>query len=713
MTIAINDQDIKEEFIDKNPENHTTVQPEKSTAIDDLDSNEIFITSTDSSQQQRPSPKFAENKSPMCLINELTRHCGISHEYKLVEESGPPHQKVFKVVLRLGDREEFIGSHSSIRRAQHAAAQAALAGTSFHLPPPTLSKKEGKDPSKAKNTPTAELNVLAMKRGERVSYKVTEPRTLFPQNMSFNPRFLYDYRGTSHQRYRFPRTPYTATCTIGGKVFEGTGFTPQGAKHMAALEALKVMREELQDITTQDGKEVGKSPVSRVHEIAMKMSWNVKFDVVSSSGPTHLPCFVTRCTVSSHSVESEGTNKRFSKKKAAEKMLELLNSLPEVQALLQEPPPEDTENTLPTDPSSGKSRKRPAKVIQLRESLSSSSPSSSISEDDAVSISSGKSSPEVNPVSYLATYVSNRWKTKPKYHIIYVRCVNKKKKELVVECSVKGEQPLTAVGIDENEKIAKRKAAEAMMQLILTGKPPIEDVPLPDKSTVAPILKDSSKREDRDKKRRERKVSFSDTASGKGKRNHDNKNDARSYKNKKNHSKTLPPGVLRINIDKPVENGQAKEEENGAVIQTENSSEIQDAIAKSAASNLDIIGQLTAKLSEGKNELDSDSDLFQVLKRIVDEFGDDLLMHVNDFPKSNRSEFLTVITITTDPPIICHGSGSDPTLSRIQAALEVQKYILSLGNSSSTPVSDGSFSLEDENSTTSDAVISENNPNSV
>src|SRR5882724_11468482 len=51
--------------------------------------------------------------------------------------------------------------------------------------------------------------------------------------------------------------------------------------------------------------------------------------------------------------------------------------------------------------------------------------------------------------------------------------------------------------------------------------------------------------------------------------------------------------------------------------------------------------------------------------------GGDLVMHVNDFPKGTRSDCLTVITITTEPPIICHGSGLDSTSSRDEAALEV------------------------------------------
>ena len=78
---------------------------------------------------------FAE-KTPMCLINELARYNKIQHQYRLTDEAGPPHKKLFTVCLKLGDTEEYIASGPSIKKAQHAAAAIALEKTKLKHPPP-------------------------------------------------------------------------------------------------------------------------------------------------------------------------------------------------------------------------------------------------------------------------------------------------------------------------------------------------------------------------------------------------------------------------------------------------------------------------------------------------------------------------------------------------------------------------------------------------
>jgi len=53
----------------------------------------------------------------------------------LTDEQGPAHRKVFFVKLKLGS-EEFDASGASIKKAQHAAAAAALESTRLPHPPP-------------------------------------------------------------------------------------------------------------------------------------------------------------------------------------------------------------------------------------------------------------------------------------------------------------------------------------------------------------------------------------------------------------------------------------------------------------------------------------------------------------------------------------------------------------------------------------------------
>ncbi|RWS10943.1 double-stranded RNA-binding protein Staufen 2-like protein, partial [Dinothrombium tinctorium] len=274
-------------------------------------------------------------KTPMCLINELSRFNDIQHQYHLVDETGPSHKKTFTVVLKLGENEEYKASGSSIRKAQHAAAEKALNETKYPHPTPKTPKKgvRGNMPL----TPTVELNVLAMKRGEPAVYQVYEPprppaATLSPFAPPSATPPIYDFRGMYNQRYHYPRGLYCATVKVGDKEFIGKGKTIQAARHAAAEEALRVLRDlplpEHRNAKEQIADENIKSPISLVHELALKRNLVVKFEVVSESGPSHMPSFVTRCIVGDIVTESEGNGKKVSKRRAAEKMLEELKKLP-------------------------------------------------------------------------------------------------------------------------------------------------------------------------------------------------------------------------------------------------------------------------------------------------------------------------------------------------------------------------------------------------
>lgn len=51
----------------------------------------------------------------------------------------------------------------------------------------------------------------------------------------------------------------------------------------------------------------------------------------------------------------------------------------------------------------------------------------------------------------------------------------------------------------------------------------------------------------------------------------------------------------------------------------------------------------------------------------------------NDFPKGNHSEFLSLVTLSTDPPQLSHGSGSSVDESRDHAALKALSVLSELG----------------------------------
>jgi double-stranded RNA-binding protein Staufen len=80
----------------------------------------------------------ANAKTAMCLVHELAKYNKIKHEYVLLDEIGPAHKKKFYVALKLGvgteHEETFSSNGSSIKKAQHAAAEIALKDTKFKRP---------------------------------------------------------------------------------------------------------------------------------------------------------------------------------------------------------------------------------------------------------------------------------------------------------------------------------------------------------------------------------------------------------------------------------------------------------------------------------------------------------------------------------------------------------------------------------------------------
>ncbi|XP_070444594.1 double-stranded RNA-binding protein Staufen homolog 1 isoform X5 [Equus przewalskii] len=86
-----------------------------------------------------------KEKTPMCLVNELARFNKIQPEYKLLREQGPAHCKVFTVQLTLGDQ-HWKAEGTSIKKAQHTAAATALEGTKFPKPIVRPFRSEGRNP---------------------------------------------------------------------------------------------------------------------------------------------------------------------------------------------------------------------------------------------------------------------------------------------------------------------------------------------------------------------------------------------------------------------------------------------------------------------------------------------------------------------------------------------------------------------------------------
>lgn len=186
------------------------------------------------------------NKTPISLMNEVCKANSVVPEYKVVEESGPPHEKTFKVELTLSDVGLYEGIASTIRGAKHKAAQLGLETSG-------LTKPERK-PKQFTNEPSVELNSLAMKLGKVIEYSDLLPQ-MVRQHTGPSPIPSNSYGGYSYPnytpgviptiQYHRPQLKMTAVVKVGDEEYLGEGFRKKEARRNAASKALADLRKEL------------------------------------------------------------------------------------------------------------------------------------------------------------------------------------------------------------------------------------------------------------------------------------------------------------------------------------------------------------------------------------------------------------------------------------------------------------------------------------
>nr|XP_015001065.1 double-stranded RNA-binding protein Staufen homolog 2 isoform X6 [Macaca mulatta] len=366
-----------------------------------------------------------KEKTAMCLVNELARFNRVQPQYKLLNERGPAHSKMFSVQLSLGEQ-TWESEGSSIKKAQQAVANKAL--TESTLPKPVQKPpKSNVNNNPGSITPTVELNGLAMKRGEPAIYRPLDPKP-FP-----NYRANYNFRGMYNQRYHCPVPKiFYVQLTVGNNEFFGEGKTRQAARHNAAMKALQALQNEpIPERSPQSGesgkdmdddKDANKSEISLVFEIALKRNMPVSFEVIKESGPPHMKSFVTRVSVGEFSAEGEGNSKKLSKKRAATTVLQELKKLPPLPVV------EKPKLFF---------KKRPKTIV--------------------------KAGPEygqgMNPISRLAQIQQAKKEKEPDYVLLSERGMPRRR-EFVMQVKVGNE---VATGTGPNKKIAKKNAAEAML----------------------------------------------------------------------------------------------------------------------------------------------------------------------------------------------------------------------------------------------------------
>ncbi|XP_041900477.1 double-stranded RNA-binding protein Staufen homolog 1 isoform X6 [Corvus kubaryi] len=562
-----------------------------------------------------------KEKTPMCLVNELARFNKIQPEYKLLSEQGPAHSKVFTVQLTLGDQ-HWEAEGTSIKKAQHAAAAKALEGTKFPKPTARPSRSEGKNPDSV--TPTVELNALCMKLGKKPMYKPIDPYT------GMRSTYNYTMRGGTYPPryfYPFPVGPllYQVELSIGGQQFHGKGRTRQAAKHDAAAKALKVLQNE---------------------PLPEKPEFFPLKQVTKESGPPHMKSFVTKVSVGEFMGEGEGKSKKISKKNAAIAVLEELKKLPPLPMVEKMKP---------------RIKKKTKSIVKLQ------------------------TSPEygqgMNPISRLAQIQQAKKEKEPEYMLITERGLPRRR-EFVMQVKVGVH---TAEGMGTNKKVAKRNAAENMLE-ILGFKVPQPQPPKPALKTEekTPVKKPGDGR----------KVTFfepgSEETSARGLTNSSssvctsllpgNKED--EFRMPYLSHQQLPAGILPM----VPEVAQAVGANQGH--HTKEFSRAAPNPAKATVTAMiarELLYGGTSPTAETilKSNNSSGHVPHGPLTRPSEQL--DYLSNVQgiqveykDFPKNNKNEFVSLINCSSQPPLISHGIGKDVESCHDMAALNILKLLSEL-----------------------------------
>lgn len=639
----------------------------------------LSLSPTDGALLDHLALANTKEKTPMCLINELARfNKQIQHQYTLTDEQGPAHKKTFFVKLKLGE-EEYSASGPSIKKAQHAAADIALEQTQYKHPPPKppRSMTDGSRWDSDSITPTVELNALAMKRGEPAVY---HPIEMQPRPPQFYPPPNMDFRGMYNQRYHYPRAPtvFYVSLKVGQREFIGEGRTRQAARHNAADKALKVLRslplpigmvtavvavekkedgsmvamctspamvvesdtaqEMMMDDITDGMNGLMKSEISLVHEIALKRNLPVNFEVTRESGPPHMRTFVTRCSCGELVYEADGNSKKLSKKRAAEGMLDKLRELPGIPA-----------------PSISKPKKSPGNKKKNRNL-----------------IKVEKATPDygvgINPISRLIQIQQAKKEKEPVYTLFAERGLPRRR-EFVMQVSV-GEQTCTGVG--PNKKLAKRNAAEAMLQLLGYSRP----APQPSKPAMKTTEPTGGVNTDK-------KVTFMDNQANP------------TYEITQAHyplspARQLVPGVILMSDVQRAQAASTVYSTGPSVTATASIIRSQDigvkfspqttaAIAKElldtgASPTAESITKSCAQVAAAQSVVRPK----QQLLYLADVLG--FQVQFTDFPKgNNRTEYLSLVSLSTNPPQVSHGAGPTIEASHDTAAITALTALSELG----------------------------------
>ncbi|KAH8394723.1 hypothetical protein KR222_002823 [Zaprionus bogoriensis] len=559
------------------------------------------------------------------------------------------------------------------------------------------------------------LSAPAMHHGHHPHVALQTQRAIYGHQRPYAPKYQSRYAlapalgphmlGGPHGPYapQLPVTPSKITLFVGKQKFVGIGRTLQQAKHDAAARALQVLKTQANntaDDALDDSMDEGdkKSPISQVHEIGIKRSMTVHFKVLREEGPAHMKNFITACIVGSIVTEGEGNGKKLSKKRAAEKMLAELQKLPPLTPTKQTPmkrikvktPGKGGAATAAAAAAAGiaggavtplgKPDRRKRLAVPIKEKT--------LGElDDAE-----------NPITKLIQMQQTRKEKEPIFELIAKNGnETSRRREFVMEVSASGS---TARGTGNSKKLAKRNAAQALLELleatdheginneehelannmqnltVATAEAAVGlDVPMVSTPAgpVPGILilrqnKKPSKKKDavvvikpnvEPAKEKEAAMEAVVTAGENGSSSSSGSSESNANEAANGNESTLntSTGSNSSGVSSNSSNAPASSSNGGG----------------GAGDAGGSAGNGGGGGSGGGNGVHMKEQLIYLSKLL------DFEVNFSDYPKGNHNEFLTIVTLSTNPPQICHGVGKSCDESQNAAARNALKILSELG----------------------------------
>ncbi|XP_062954576.1 double-stranded RNA-binding protein Staufen homolog 1 isoform X3 [Cynocephalus volans] len=360
-----------------------------------------------------------------------------------------------------------------------------------------------------------------------------------------------------------------------------------------------------------------------------------RLEVARESGPPHMKNFVTKVSVGDFVGEGEGKSKKISKKNAAIAVLEELKKLPPLPTVERVKP---------------KIKKKTKPVVRLQTST--------------------EYSQGMNPISRLAQIQQAKKDKEPEYMLLTERGLPRRR-EFVMQVKVGNH---TAEGAGTNKKVAKRNAAENMLEIL--------GFKVPQAQPTKPALKSEEKTPIK-KPGDGRKVTFFEPGSG-DENGTSNKED--EFRMPYLSHQQLPAGILPM----VPEVAQAV-----GVSQGHHAKDFTRAAPNPAKAT--VTAMIARELLYGgtsptaetilKNNISSGHVPHGPLTRPSEQL--DYLSRVQgfqveykDFPKNNKNEFVSLINCSSQPPLISHGIGKDVESCHDMAALNILKLLSELDQQS-------------------------------